>query len=238
MTFCQYERPQLSEGNTVVENSFITQYMPDAPTKFVEVYLLGLSLCQENSNLNNLATICNALAIPPDDVINAFMYWEELGIVRIVSPNPPQIVFLSIKSSQALLKKVKPTKYNKFCKEIQDVINGRMITTTEYNEYFIFMESKFFDPEALVCVARYCVENKGADIGYNYILTVARNLACQGYNNLTQVSEKLNSAPKYNDDLSIIFKTLKVNHKADFSDRELYEKWITDYGFTFDVINS
>lgn len=75
----------------------------------------------------------------------------------------------------------------------------------------------------MVAVAKHCAELKGNDIGYNYILTVARNLATAGYTSAAAVEEKLANHPKFNEELSLVFKAMGLRRKIEFEDRRAYE---------------
>jgi hypothetical protein len=88
----------------------------------------------------------------------------------------------------------------------------------------------------LLAVAKYCVELKGNNINYHYILTVARNQLTRGATTLLAVQDNLNSQQKYDDDLKLVFKALGSNRKIDHDDRELYEKWTKEFGFTLETI--
>lgn len=237
MTFCDKEKQLIDGGVTCIDNRFIINYLPDAPDVRSAVYLLGLTLSQSSGSDNSVDTLAGKLGITPGDVISAFQYWEELGLVTIVGDNPPKVIYLADRDDGSALKKIKPGKYNKFSKAIQSVIEGRMITVNEYNEYYNFLESTTFEPDALVAVAKYCAELKGGDINYRYILTVARNLLSRGQTTLAVVAEALDSQQKYDDDLKIVFKSLGISRKFDHTDRQMYEKWTRELGFTADVIN-
>lgn len=237
MTFCDKEKQLIDGGVTCVDNKFIINYLPDAPDVRSAVYLLGLTLSQSNGDDNSVDTLAGKLNITPSDVISAFQYWEELGLVTIVGDNPPKVIYLADRDDGNALKKIKPGKYNKFSKAVQSVIEGRMITVNEYNEYYNFLENTTFEPDALVAVAKYCAELKGSDINYRYILTVARNLLSRGQTTLAVVSEALDSQQKYDEDLKIVFKALGISRKFDHSDRQMYEKWTKEMDFTADVIN-
>ncbi|MBQ9125319.1 MAG: DnaD domain protein, partial [Clostridia bacterium] len=50
------------------------------------------------------------------------------------------------------------------------------------------------------------------------------------------VQDNLDSQQKYDDDLKLVFKALGSNRKIDHNDRELYEKWTKEFGFTLDTI--
>jgi DNA replication protein DnaD len=141
-----------------------------------------------------------------------------------------------VDKSTSALKKIKPGKYTKFSQEMQRIIEGRMLTVNEYNEYYMFLEDTTFEPEALLAVAKYCVELKGNNINYHYILTVARNQLTRGATTLVAVQDNLNSQQKYDDDLKLVFKALGSNRKIDHDDRELYEKWTKEFGFTLETV--
>ena len=239
MAFCDKEKQLIDSGFTAISNKFILNYLPDAPDlRSAAVYLLGLTVSDSAGSDNSCDTIAQKLSITCADVMDAYRYWEELGLVTIVNDTPPRVVYLALKDSQNALKKIKPSKYAKFSKDIQSVIEGRIITVNEYNEYYTFLEDTTFEPAALVAVAQYCVELKGSNISYQYILTVARNQLLRGATTLAVVSEHLNSQQKYDEDLKLVFKSMSTNRKFEHADRENYEKWTKEFGFTLDVINS
>lgn len=238
MAFCEREKILIDSGYTAVDNRFFVHYLPDAPDMRSAVYLLGLVLSESNGADNTCQALAQKLDISCDDVMSAFLYWEELGLVHVVNDNPPRVIYLEMRSSASALKKIKPGKYSKFSKDIQSVIEGRMITPHEYNEYYTFLENTTFEPSALVAVAKYCTELKGNSISYQYILTVARNQLQRGATTLEVVSDNLNSQQKYDDDLKLVFKAMGSNRKFEHTDRENYEKWTKEYGFTLEVVIS
>ncbi len=236
MAFCDKEKQLMDSGYTCIDNKFLLNYLADAPDVRSAVYLLGLTLSQSSGDDNSANTIAQKLNISVEDVMSAYIYWEELGLVQILNDNPPRILYLNVTNSVSALKKIKPGKYTKFSKEMQSIIQGRMITVNEYNEYYMFLESTTFEPEALLAVAKYCVELKGNDIKYQYILTVARNQLVKGATTLAVVQDNLDSQQKYDDDLKMVFKALGSTRKIEHADRENFEKWTKQFGFTLDTI--
>ncbi len=71
----------LSENLLKVSTDFIDKYMPSADGTFVKVYLLGLRQCSEGLTLTpkGIAAFLNILE---SDVLRAWKYWEDVGIVR------------------------------------------------------------------------------------------------------------------------------------------------------------
>ena len=236
MAFCDKEKQLIDSGYTCIDNKFILNYLADAPDVRSAVYMLGLTLSQSSGDDNSCATIAQKLGIAEADVMSAYLYWEELGLVHITGENPPRVIYLNVDASTSALKKIKPGKYTKFSQEMQRIIEGRMLTTNEYNDYYMFLEGTTFEPEALLAVAKYCVELKGTNINHRYILTVARNLLSRGATTLVAVQDNLNSQQKYDDDLKLVFKALGSNRKIEHNDRELYEKWNKEFGFSLDTI--
>ncbi len=236
MAFCIKEKQFVDTGYTAVENSFFVNYMPDAPEKCTAVYLLGLVLCSREGDDNDCRTIADKLGITCDEVLDAYRYWEELGLVTVLNEQSPQVIYHSLRNNAGTLKKFKPSKYRQFSANIQKVIEGRMITPTEFEAYYTFLEETTFQPDALIYVAQYCAELKGNDISYQYILTVARNQLLHGATTLSSVTENLNSQQKYDDDLKIVFKAMHSNRRIDYNDRVMYEKWTKDFGFAPDTV--
>ena len=238
MAFCIKEKQFVDTGYTAVENKFFINYMPAAPDIRTAVYLLGLALSDSNGDDNACRTIADKLNISAEEVLDAYRYWEELGLVTILNDNAPQILYHALRNGSGTLKKIRANKYTKFSDAMQSVIEGRMITVAEYKEYYSFLEETTFQPEALVYVAKYCSELKGNDISYQYILTVARNQLIKGATTLAAVTENLSAQQKYDDDLKIIFKAIGSNRRIEYADRVFYEKWTKDFGFTLDTVKS
>lgn len=235
MAFCCKDKQLVGDSYTVLENKFILNYMPDAPEGVVRVYLLGLALCDQHDNVNTVAHVAQKLGITEQDVVAAYDYWEELGLVQVIASNPPQVVYLPISDNS--VRTVSSTKYSKFSKEIQRVVTGRMISTNEYNAYYNFLEKyEGFSWEALIAVAKYCVDYKGNNINYPYILTVAKAQYQKGNLTAQMVVDGTTANLKHEADLQLLMHDLKAKRVIDYFDRELYEKWTNHLGFSRDTI--
>ena len=84
---------------TPLENLFIDEYMLRAPGDFVKVYIYALRQCYHPPRDNDYERMARALCMEPDDVKNAFTYWERQGLVRRVSDNPPSYRFFNLKAN-------------------------------------------------------------------------------------------------------------------------------------------
>lgn len=239
MAFCKFSSEFVSNKFTVIDNIFFEQYLPSASSVQCKVYLYGLYLCSNanalTSSLATLDSFAQNLGLTADDVMEAFEYWQNLGLVQIVNSNPPEIQFMPIKGAVAK-KKFKTDKYLQFNLQAQNILNGRQITPNEFAEYYTLIETFHLAPEALLMIMQYCTENKGANVGYSYILTVAKNWAYEGVTTLTQVEQKLQEYNEAETNLKQIMKALGSIKKANFEERQQYLKWVQKLGFSQDVI--
>ena len=66
------------EGVTVVKNTFIDQYMPQANGEFVKVYLYLLR-CANTGRELSLSSIADVLEHTENDIRRALLYWGKAG---------------------------------------------------------------------------------------------------------------------------------------------------------------
>ena len=233
MALCSYSSKLAMDGYTIIDNTFLNEFLPQATGDDVKVYLYGLNLCSNpNVEDNNLDTICKVLSLTEDDVLNAFSYWQEMGLVQIVSTNPLEVRFLPARARSGSAKIRNREKYTDFNEMIQSVITGRMITPTEFNEYYSLIETYHFEPEAIILIARYCTKIKSSTIGYPYILAVARNFANEGVKTVEAVEQKFLEQEQNSDEIKRVLSALGLKREADIDERNLYLKWNNSFGFT------
>lgn len=70
------------EGMTVVQNTFIDQYMPHANGEFVKVYLYLLR-CANTGRELSLSSIADVFDHTEKDVSRALIYWERQNLLRL-----------------------------------------------------------------------------------------------------------------------------------------------------------
>lgn len=99
MAFCEYSRDFMLCDVTPVENLFLLELMPHAPGDYVRVYLYGLMLCRYPAEDSSAETIAHALGLKPDEVTDAFRYWERAGLVMRLSDKPPRYQYLPARNA-------------------------------------------------------------------------------------------------------------------------------------------
>ena len=191
---CSFSKEFSVSSITSIENTFLFEYMPNASGDAVKVYLYGLFLCQNQEYDQNLSQIAKTLNLTEDQVKDCFLFWEEFGLLSVVSNSPFTVQYLPVKNSfLSKPRKYKAEKYTDFAKGIQALLPDRMISTNEYNEYFAIMETYGIKPEAMLMIVKYCVDRKGKDIGYHYIAKVAKDFGARGIITQEKVENELSS---------------------------------------------
>lgn len=239
MSFCSYSSSTHSGTFIVLENTFINDYLPYAPDLCVKVYLYGLSLCNNvNSIENSFENICHVLNISAVELKDIFDYWQGEGLVQIIENNIKdnlEIKYLPV-TKRVGSSKIRKDKYSEFNSNIQAVISERMITPTEYNEYYTLIESMHLTADALIEIANYCVKLKGGKVGYPYIITVAKSFIEEGLLTAEKVKEKLDEHQEIIPELAEITKAFGKTLATSLDDRNKYIKWTKEYGFSHATI--
>ena len=236
---CSFSKDFSALSYTNVENTFIKEYMPVSSGDAVKVYLYGLYLCFSGIN-QSVSDIASALNMNESMVKDCFNYWEEFGLVSIISKNPFTVIYYPAqKASYQKPRKIKADKYSDFNKSLQNLFPQKMISTTEYGEYFSVMESYLIEPDAMILIVKYCMDQKGENVSYRYIIKVAKSFAEKGLTTYEKVEEKLSSYIEkaiYN--LAVkINKTLGTYVEINDSVVETFvKKWLS-FGFSEEVLS-
>ena len=233
MALCSFSSSLAMDNSTLVDNAFINEFLPSADEKSLKVYLYGLALCSSPySRDNSIDSMANILGLTIDEIIDAYSYWQEMGIVQIVTNDPIQVQYLPVKLHSGRGKTQVKEKYSDFNKQAQTILSGRMIRPNEYNEYYNLIETYHFEPEALLMIISYCVKLKNNSINYPYILTVANSFEKEGIKTTSALEEKLLEQEQALLPIGKLLTTLGIKRDADLDERNLYIKWTKVFGFT------
>ncbi len=236
MAFCRFSIDMLANNTTAVDNIFINNYLPYADSMYVKVYLYGLYKCQDgNASDNTLENFANELNLSQEQVEEAFVYWQEQGLVQFLNILPFEIRYLPISDVINNTKKYNAKKYESFNAQAQEILSGRMITPNEYREYYDIIERFHMEKEALLMIINYCVNIKGNNVGYAYITTIAKDWANQKITTAKQVEERLLEFEVLRTGMQELTKILGIKRPLSVEERALYQKWTTQ-GFDDNVL--
>jgi len=98
MSFARFSSDFLVETFTLVDNLFINEYLPYCDEKQIKVYLYGLYLCSNPATDNSIDALCSRLDMKETEILSAYGYFEDMGLVQIISREPLEIKYLSLKN--------------------------------------------------------------------------------------------------------------------------------------------
>lgn len=229
MAFCSFSGEYEKNNVLSLNTTFITEYLPEASGDAVRVYLYGLFACTAKAEIT-VEDMAKALGLTVDEVVDSFRFWDEYDLVAVISENPLSVRYLPV-SATAKPKKFKPEKYGEFTDALQALMPDRMISTSEYTAYFNVMEEYSIKPEAMLMLCKYCVDLKGRDIGYRYIIAVAKDFAYRGMITTELIERELSDYTSRSSDISAILATLGSKRKPEIEDLQLFNKWRKELGF-------
>ena len=237
MSFCKFSPGYVANNKTIIDNVFIDEYLPKAPDLCVKAYLLGLSKCSNaDESDNSLKFFASTLKVCEEDVISLFKYWEEMGLVKVLSTDPVEVRFLPILSNAGSVKKYKVDKYADFNIQLQECFAERMLTPNEMTEFYDLIERKHIEQSALIAIVKYCIDSKGFNLSPNYCLTVAKDWVHQGILTLPQVNAKIEELGVVDDQMGLILSAMGSKRKIQIEDKELLNKWLNSFGFELNTI--
>ena len=237
MCLCKYSSSYIINDKTVVDNMFINNFLPDAPDLCVKVYLMGLSKCANSvAPDNNISNFANVLNVSEQDIIQAFNYWQEQGVVQIINTDPMEVRFMPLNSSLGSIKKYKIGKYTDFNIQVQEILSKRMLTPTEFGEYYNVIEKYHIEPEALLMIIKYCAGLKGENVSYPYIITVAKNWEKEGVHTCEDVENKITELGVLDDKVSLVLVALGTKRKVQLEDVQMLNCWLGELDFDLNTI--
>lgn len=237
MAFCKFSSEYVISKETPVDNLFINEFLPYAPAECVKVYLYGLYKCTNSSSYDNtIENFAKVLNLTEEEVEDAFLYWQDEGLVQVLNTCPIEIRFMPLKNVINNTKKYKPEEFSTFNRQVQEILEGRQITPTEYDEYYYLLKTMHFQPEALLMIIKFCTQIKGANVGYKYIVTVAKNWANEGITTTKSVEERLFTYEQAGSDLEKLLKICGAKRNATLEEREMFLKWTKEFGFNYNTI--
>ncbi len=238
MSFCSFAK-DTDNGYTLVDNKFITKYLPEADGFAVKVYLYGLYLCENRERDFSVRSMAEVLKCSEENIQEAFAFWEDYDLVEILAKDPFTVQYLPVRSASGRPKKIRYEKYADFNKELQRKMQkvGKFVSSNDYVKYMRFLEENAIQPQAFLLITEYCITKQGENVSPSYIFNKAKKLIREGYATYEQVEKALSNYNAHESDLIAVFTAMNSHlHTPDESDYDLYKKWTETLGFAKDGV--
>ena len=238
MAFCSFSK-DTDGGYTIVDNKFITKYLPEADGFSIQVYLYGLYLCENRETDFSIRSMAEVLKTTEEELRQAFAFWEDYDLVAILSQEPFIVQYLPVRSANGRPKKIRYEKYADFNKELQRKMQkvGKFVSSNDYLKYMNFLEENTMQPQAFLLIAEYCITKQGDAVSPSYLFNKAKKLIRNGIVTYEQVEKELSNYNANEGALIAVFNAMNsYMHTPDENDYALYRKWIEEFGFSKDSI--
>ena len=253
MNFRKAKTKDLYLRDTLLENIFIMEYMPDAEGDFIKVYLTALLYADREDISNGL--IARHLGIREEDVLRAWTYWEDRGVIRKIYKNPEdrfnysvEFVDLREKLYSNASPEPQPAKEKmvNLPEDLDDAviretfdaiqeITGRLLEGREPETVISWICEEGLDP-ALVCYAyRYCVE-KRQNNRFSYISTVIRDWINEGVKTQKQAEKLLADTDLRFNQYRRVMRALGFHRSATEDEKSKIDSWFDEMGFGLEKV--
>lgn len=229
---------------TPLSNVFIDKYMTTARGEFVKVYILGLKYCLSGELGINASMLAKQLQLLESDVVNAWNYWSEQGVIRL---NPLDtfgnfniefidldLAFEDTSKEVDLLKELKNDSTKGMLEDIEKLI-GRPLSPKEMSMYLSWQKDYSFSQEIILMLIEYCVSKGKTDFRYIEKIAIAWHEA-----NIKTVENAQSYIKRHEDKWISIRKILTYLGIKDMEIMKpqeiLLDKWLNTYKMPLDVI--
>ena len=233
MIRCGFEQGAALMGCTSVQNIFILEYMPKAPELYCKVYLFGLMQCGCR-RLEN-ADLCASLGIDSAKAVEAFLYWQDMGLLRIVEQEPLSVEYLSVQAGPVT---GGTRKYAPLVSALRQVCGARVLTPGELSKIYDWIEVFGLEEAAAVMLVRRCMELKGPSVKIQFMDRMAREWAKEGVLTAADAEQRIKLDTELQGGAKAILARWRKGRMATEDELALYKKWTEEWGMTLDEILS
>ena len=244
-------------GDTPIENIFINDYMPQADGTYVKVYLMGYKYAKDRQDFNN-ETLSKNLKLPLTDVLNAWNYWENEGIIIKHETDDEYnyiVEFVNLKQyyvdnvykhihkindknnyvdNDKLISTAKNPEIKTMMEEIEDML-GRPLKINEKQKIVTWLNKYKTKPNVMTQAFSYSVNNKKVK-RFSYIESVVSAWYDAGVVDLDTMVEYLEKRNDRFSAYSRISKALGFNRTLTEAEMRTIDRWIDEWDFSMEMI--
>ncbi len=255
-----YNKPTIDFGTTAIENIFIHDFMPMANGTHVKIYLTAYLYSQDpllSQTVDN-AQLARHLNLSLEDIVAAWLYWEERGVILRTKinedqPNQFNVVFnclrqLYLDNNYQAIGHVKPQAgkissktdkllsaldnpiLNTMFKHIEEMII-RQLTPNECNEILDWIYNYKMDPDMIERAFELACHDKKTR-RLNYVQGILRKWYDAGIRTEKSLEDHLETQNQTFFFYKKIYKTIGYGNKpVSAGDKEIMDKWVSSFAF-------
>lgn len=224
---------------TPVENLFLQEYMLRADGEFVKVYLYGLMQCYHPVESASLKTIARDLGMEESRVVNAYSYWERMGLVRRVRDNPPAYAYQNLKQNELMRAQDDDGlyRYADFNNSLQAQFGAdRLLHPQDFERVYDWIEGLGLPEEVILMLVSGQIQVRGKKFQFKSIDREARKWAEAGVRTIADAESMMRESTHRYEDVKQVYRKLGKRHAVSEPDEALYVKWTEEWGFDLKTI--
>lgn len=232
--------------------TFVDKFMPSANATYVKVYIYALRSSFDTGYEVTIESIASKLNILESDVIKAFEYWKEVGVISFKKGKLGyEIDFLSDDDFEfnpdkknAVTPKYAAKDVTSYIKENDDMKNmyliaqgilNRPLSSTEITTLYSMYDWLGLPREVVLMILENCAQIGKTNM--RYIEKVAVSWSEKGIDTLDKAKAHLRATKEFNTIKAKIKKIFQIKDRS-FTESELkyISKWINDMSVSIDMI--
>lgn len=252
MNFKREKIKELYLKDTSIENFFIAEYMVDANGDFIKVYLTALMYADTDEMSNSL--IARHLSMTEEDVLRAWNYWEEKGVIRKLYLDPHDkfhytVEFLNLKErlyganqegveahddDSGLTAEMNDDVLRDVITYIEDT-TGRLVEGREPEAVVSWLYEDGLEPKLVKFAYKYCTEKRGQN-RFSYVSAVIREWIKAGVLTMSGVEQYLDDTELRRNQYKRIMQALGFYRNPTEAEQTMIDKWFDVMGFDMDKV--
>lgn len=236
MSFLSSDPAGFLWDSTPVPNSFLIEYMPQAPSDYVKVYLYGLCHCHsgENSDALSIERLAKELDMEESAVTCAFQYWERCRLVTRIKDKPPQYCYLS--AVKALMgKQLAPQDegYQEFGQALYAIFGDkRKLHGNETQLAYEWVEQLGLPREIVLMLVEHMSSTRGTQFSFKEAQKVAVELAEKKIVTIEAAEQLFSRSEAAWKGAGKVLRRMSKFRSPTMDELDLFLKWTKEWGFT------
>jgi len=215
---------------TIIPNSIIDQYMPEANELQLKVYLYILRNIGAGIPVR-ISSLADHFNETEKDITRAIAFWEKRGVFSACcSAVQEESVSKTVSASGVLASQTRETDFKELS-FVAETYMGKPLSRSDCNTLLFIKESLNFSNELIEFLLEYCAER--GKKSFKYVQTVACAWAKQG---ITTPEEARTKGVMYNQRIYAVMNALGKKSEPTNAELNYIERWYQQYGFEADVI--
>lgn len=239
LSICKLSPDMFIHGVTPINNMFITEFLPSAPSDFVKVYVYAFMQCLHQCQNQDLKSLSEDLNLEPQIVTNAFNYWERRGLLRLCGSTYEFLPMETAINSTPATTTNSLNKYKSFNEKLQAIMPNRLLLPDDYLSAYDWIEALNMSEECVLLMISYCVNTKyksGTKVSFTNLNKEATKWVAKGIKTATLAQEYISHLALTNSRAKSLLQHLGMLRNPTMDEYNLYLKWINDWGFDYDAI--